>query len=229
MKQFKFVAVAILLIGAVNAWADDAKPAEQRVHVSLLSVDNSKLGTDIKVAPADYPGGVFVKIKEGFSERPISASIFAAKLKKLGFKIVDKPEDADVIFRVGSINISFREIEQNADGIDARKVDLIAGTVGTAIATGGISLLVATDWSGFGNTRPENKIMLVILENPKTGKQSETAITGIIKADESGVKATIATFNILSDEWMIAHVVGYTDDQKDNLQPAPASAVSASK
>lgn len=229
MKQFKFVAEVILLIGAVNAWADDAKPAEQPVHVSLLSVDNSKLGADIKISPADYPNGVFVRVKELFGERPVSASIFASKLKKLGFKIADKAENSDVIFRVGSVNINFKEIDQNVDGIDARKVDQIAGTVGTAIATGGLSLIVATDWSGFGNARPENKIMLVSLENPTTGKQTGTMITGIIKADESGVNATIATFNILSDEWMKAHVVGYTGNKDGDLPSTPASAVSASK
>lgn len=230
MKQFKYIAAAILLIGAVNAWADDAKPAEQPVHVSLLSVDSSKLGADVKVSPADYPGGVFVRVKEVFGERPVSASIFAAELNKIGFKIADKAENADAVFMISSTDINFKEIDQSANGIDARKVDAIAGVVGTAVATGGWSLL-ATDWSRLGNARPINTMMMVSIANPKNMKENrlDTMITGVVKASESSAKATRATFDLLSDEWMKAHVVGYTGNKDADLPSAPASAVSASK
>ena len=229
MKRAKFIAAAILLIGAANACADDARPAEQP-NVGLVSVDNSKLGVDLKIASTNYPNGVFVQVDEVFGSRPVSASIFAAELKKIGFKIADKAENADAVFMISSTDINFKEIDQSANGIDARKVDAIAGVVGTAVATGGWSLFV-TDWSRLGNARPVNSMMIVSIADPKNMKKTrvDTMITGVIKIGESSAQATRATFEILSDEWMKAHVVGYTGNKDSNLQSAPASAVSASK
>ena len=219
MKQFKFVGAAILLIGAVNAWAEDAKPAEQQYHVSMLQ-PKILAGADVKISPPDYPNGVFVRVKEMFGERPVSSSIFAEKLQKLGFKIAGKAETADTVFLIRSTTINFKEIEQNADGINVRRADVIAGTVGTAIATGGLSLL-ATDWSAFGDARPIYTDMVVFIEDPKKNSSIETAMNGAIKTDATNAQVTRVEFELFSDEWLKEHVVdlaGSRDESVNKVQ-----------
>lgn len=220
MKQFKFVAAAILLCGAVNAPADDSKlDAQQQYHVSMLQ-PKILAGADVKISPADYPNGVFVRVKELFGERQVSASIFAEKLRKVGFRIANKVEDADVVFVIRSSTINFKEIDQNADGINARRTDVIAGTVGAAIATGGLSLL-ATDWSAFGDARPIYTDMVVNIENPKINSSIATAMNGAIKTDVANAQVTRVEFEQFSDEWLKEHVVdlaGSRDESVNKVQ-----------
>ncbi|OIR08989.1 hypothetical protein GALL_89840 [mine drainage metagenome] len=205
MKLVKFIVAAVLLISAASAWADDAEPAGQQYHVSMLQ-PKILAGADVKISPADYPNGVFVRVKEMFGERPVSASIFAEKLQKLGFKIAGKAENADAVFLIRSSTINFKEIDQNADGFNARRADVIAGTVGAAIATGGLSLL-ATDWSAFGDARPIYTDMVVFIENPKHSSSIETSLNGAIKTDAANAKVTRVEFELFSDEWLKEHVI----------------------
>ncbi len=108
MKQFKFVVAAILLmIGAVNTWAEDVKPAEQPIHVSLMSVDSSG-DSDIKIAPADYANGIFVSAESGafwkWTYCPVSSEIFAAKLQQLGFIFVAEPSASKKLNRMPTVS-----------------------------------------------------------------------------------------------------------------------------
>ena len=205
MKPVIFIAAAVLLISAANASADDGTHAEQQYHVSMLQPKILE-GADVRISPADYPNGVFVRVKELFGERPISASIFAEKLRKVGFKIAYKVEDADAVFVIRSSTINFKEIDQNADGINARRADVIAGTVGAAIATEGLSLLT-TDWSAFGDARPIYTDMVVNIESPKKNSSIATAMNGAIKTDVANAQVTRVEFELFSDEWLKEHVV----------------------
>lgn len=219
MKPVKFIAAAVLLISAASASADDATPAGQQYHVSMLQPKILE-GADVRISPADYPNGVFVRVKEMFGERPVSASIFAEKLRKVGFRIADKVEDADVVFVIRSSTINFKEIDQNADGINARRADVIAGTVGAAIATGGLSLLT-TDWSAFGDARPIYTDMVVNIENPKKSSSIATAMNGAIKTDVANAKVTSVESELFSEEWLKEHVIdfaGSSDESVNKLQ-----------
>lgn len=228
MKQFKFVAAALMLmVGVANAWADEPKPVEQAIHAQLVKVDNSGAGANVKISPDQYPNGVFVQAKELFGERPVTSAIFANKLHSLGFKIAEKAEDADVVFLIRSSTINFKEIDQNVDGVDARKTDRIAGAAIAALATGGLSLL-ATDLSFSGNKKPVYTDMVVFLKDPKKTSSTTTLITGSIKTDASNAKVTRATFEIFSEEWLKAHVTGYADRKDINTQPVSAASVTQS-
>lgn len=145
MKQMLLIGVFALPIGA--AQADEVKQAAApQAHAQVVSATSLSVGKDIKVLPSDYPNGVFVRVKELFGERPVSASIFAAILREHGFKIADKAEDADVVVLIRSSEFNFKDIDQNTGSVSAQKIDGVAGAAISALATGGLSLL-ATDFS----------------------------------------------------------------------------------
>ncbi len=205
MKQVRLVVAGLMMIAAGMAMADEAKQAQ--VHAVLTSIDPSVLGADVKIAPGDYPNGVFVRVKELFGERPVSSRIFADKLRARGFKIAESAEKADAALLVRSSSIDFKEIDNDSDSmISANKADAAAGIVITAVATGGLSLL-SSDYSALGNSKPIYQLMSVYIEPAnKDLKEKETAISGAIKADARNAKVTRAFFDIMSDEWLKAHL-----------------------
>ena len=216
--KFKFVvAVVFMMMIGVSAWADDVKPAEPAVLAALSQM--KQYGDDIKITPTDYPNGVFVRIKEWSGERPISASIFAGKLRSAGFKIADKAEDADAVIMVGG-SMSFSEIDKGIDGgISAGKADVIIGAVIGAISTNGLNLVGNTDWAALGNSKPSYTNLGVSITNQKKKGFMATGVTGTFKCNASGVKAAAAEFDLDSDQWLKDFVVA---DGAKNLLPASA-------
>ncbi len=211
MKQI--IAAVLMLIGFGVVQAEEVKPAEP-VHAYLVSVNSSKTGADVKISPSDYPNGVYVLIKNWSKELLISESIFDDKLRAQGFKIADKPENADATFRIASSTISFKDIDQNASSIAARKVDGVTGAVISAIATGGLSIL-STDYSFFGNQKAIYNNMLVEIASSKKSvdKPKVTVTNASIKMDADNVLATRVSYEIMVDEWLKAHLVNYGASQ----------------
>ena len=221
MKQMLFVGVFVLCFGA--AQADEVKrAAASQAHAQVISATSLPVGHDLKVSPSDYPNGVFVRVKEVFGERPVSASIFAAMLHERGFKIADKAEDADVVMLIRSSTFNFKDIDQNSGSVSAQKVDGVAGAAITAIATGGLSLL-ATDFSFLSNKKPVYASMSVLLSPTKNGdfKEQETGVTGSIKVDGS-VQGTRESFVLFSNEWFKMHL-------RNSNAAQPVSAVTPAK
>ncbi len=217
MKQVKLVVAGLMIISSSMVIADEAKQAAPpQAHVVLTSINPLAFGSDIKVGPSDYPNGVFVRVKEIFGERPVSSRIFADKLRSRGFKIAEFAEKADVIFTVRSSSIDFKEIDSNSDSmISGNRADAAAGIVITAVVTGGISLL-SSDYSALGNSKPIYQSMSIFIEpTNKDLKAFETGLDGAIKADARNAKVTRAFFDIMSDEWLKAHL-----RQDDGAQPA---------
>lgn len=205
MKYAMIVIALLLNIGP--AYAEDAQqtaPAKYRV---VLTEIKHHAGAETKIAPNDYPNGVFVKVKEMFGERPISAGIFADKMKANGFKIAESAEKADVIITIRSSEINFKEIDQNSDSmISGNKADAAAGIVITAVVTGGLSLL-SSDYSGLANSKPVYQSMTIFIEPTAKGSESTTTVTtGAIKTDARNAKVTRAFFEIMADEWFKQHL-----------------------
>lgn len=218
MKQMLLISVFALFFG--TAQADEVRQAAApQAHAQLISATSLPVGQDFKVSPSDYPNGVFVRVKEVFGERPVSASIFAAMLRERGFKIADKADDADVVVLIRSGTFNFKDIDQNAGSISAHKIDGVAGAALAAFATGGISLF-ATDFSFLGNTRPVYASMTVYVTTTKKGenKEQETGLTGAIKVDGT-VQGTRESFVLFSNEWFKMHL-----RNADAAQPASAVA-----
>lgn len=205
MKFKVFAAVLAVWIG--GACAEEMKQPVTQARVVLTQIDTSGAGAEVKVAPDDYPNGVFVRVKEMFGERPISAGIFADKLRAKGFKIAESAEKADVIFTIRSSSIDFKEIDQDADSmISGNKADAAAGIVITAVATGGLSLL-SSDFSDLSNQKPVFQLMtLFVKPTAKDSAEITTITSGAIKADARNAKVTRAFFEVMSDEWLKAHV-----------------------
>jgi hypothetical protein len=205
MKQMLWIGVFALLSWV--AQADEVKQAvAQQAHAQVVSATSLSVGKDFKVSPNDYPNGVFVRVKELFGERPVSASIFAAILREHGFKIADKAEDADVVVLVRSSEFNFKAIDQNTGSVSAQKIDGVAGAAISALATGGLSLL-STDFSFLGNKKPICASMTVTLTSSKNGVVTEqtTGLTGSIKVDGT-VQGTRDSFVLFSDEWLKMHL-----------------------
>jgi len=219
MKKMMFA--AMLLVSVLSsAYAEEVKPTAEQFHVAVGSVDTSGLGADVKVSPSDYPNGVYVLVKEAFGERPVSASIFADKLRAKGFKIAEKKDDADVIVRVISTTLNFKDIEQNSDSVSAQKIDGAIGTVGAAMLTGGLSLLV-TDYSYLSNNKPVYTTLMVMFEPGKlAGKTKETFMAATTKADARNHLVTRFTFELMTDEWLKAHL---HNDEAALATPASAA------
>lgn len=200
MKQMPLVGVFALFFGA--AQADEVKQAASpQAHAQFISAASLSVGQDFIVSPSDFPNGVFVRVKEVFGERLVSASIFAAMLHERGFKIADKAEDADVVILIRSSTFNFKDIDQNSGSVAAQKVDGVADAAIGAIATGGLSLL-ATDFSFLSNKKPVYASMSVLLSTTKNGdaKEQETGLTGSIKVDGS-VLGSRESFVLFSNEW----------------------------
>jgi hypothetical protein len=224
----KMILAVAMTIGFGAALAEETKPAEP-VHAYLVSVDTSKHGADIKLSPSDYPNGVYVLIKEFSGERPGSEAIFADKLRAHGFKIADKAENADAIFRVGSSSISFKDIDQNTNSVAARKVDGVTGAVISAVATGGISLLT-TDLSFLGNKKPVyNNMIVEIVSGSKKEGVKITVMNASIKTDADNAQVTRVSFEIMLDEWLKAHLSNYVASQPASVVAPAQSLADAAK
>jgi len=219
--MIKLLLVLAMLFGFGVALADDVKKVDEPVHVTLVSVDTTKAGANVKISPNDYPKGVFVRVKEMFGERPVSAAIFAGKLRAQGFKIVEKAEDANVVFTIRSSTLNFKDIDANTDSIAANKADGVAGLVGAAVLTGGLSLLVS-DYSFLSNKKPVYTDMTIRIEPSKEDKFTLTAAT--IKTDASNNKVTRVSFEIMADEWIKAHL-----SKVESVQPASSSNPAATR
>lgn len=222
MRKMIFV-VAMLMVGFGVAQAGDAKKVDE-VHVTLVSVEHIE-GADIKISPSDYPNGVFVRVKEMWGERPVSAAIFAEKLRAKGFKITEKAEDADVVLLVRSGSLNFKDIDESTDSIAANKLDGMAGVAGAALVTGGLSLLVS-DYSFLGNSKPIYSDMIVRFEpGKKTDVSKVTALAGAIKTDANNHMVTRASFEVLTDEWLKAHLKGNAVQPATSTPPKEDNAV----
>lgn len=203
------IIVITLLLNIGLAYAEDAQPeAQPKFRVALTEIKHHA-GAEVKIAPSDYPNGVFVKVKEMFGERPVSAGIFADKLKTNGFKIAESAEKADMVLIIRSSEINFKEIDQDSNSmISGNKADAAAGIVITAVATGGLSLL-SSDYSGLSNSKPVYQSMTIFIEPTTKGVASITTVTtGAIKAEARNAKVTRAFFDIMADEWLKQHVAG---------------------
>lgn len=221
MKQMLLISVFALFFGA--AQADEVKQvAATQAHAQVVSAASLPVGKDFRVSPSDYPNGVFVRVKEVFGERPVSASIFAEMLRERGFKIADNADDADVVVLIRSGTFNFKDIDQNSGSVAAQKIDGVAGAAIAAIATGGLSLL-ATDFSFLSNKKPVYASMSVFLSTTKKGenKEQETGLTGAIKVDGT-VQGTRESFVLFSNEWFKMHL-------RDADATQPASAVAPAK
>jgi len=211
----KMILVLAMLFGSGVAQADDVKKPDEPIHVTLVSADTTKAGANVKISPIDYPKGIFVRVKEMFGERPVSASIFAGKLRAQGFKIAEKADDADVVFTIRSSTLNFKDIDESKDSIAANKADGVAGLVGAAVLTGGLSLLVS-DYSFLSNKKPVYTDMTIRIEPSKEDKFTLT--TAAIKTDAGNHKVTQVSFEIMADEWIKAHV-----SKAASAQPASAA------
>lgn len=204
----KYAMIVIALLFNIGlAYAEDVQQAAQpKFRVALTEIKHHA-GAEVRIAPNDYPNGVFVKVKEMFGERPVSAGIFADRLKGNGFKIAESPEKADMILIIRSSEINFKEIDQDSDTmISGNKADAAAGIVITAVATGGLSLLSA-DYSGLANSKPVYQSMTIFIEPTAKGVDSKTTVTtGAIRTDARNAKVTRAFFEIMADEWLKQHV-----------------------
>lgn len=200
----RLVLAVVLMVSLNGVYAEEVKQAEQQpVHVALISAETTS-GADLKVSPSDYPNGIFIKVNRG--GLPKSAAIFADKLRAHGFKIADTAENADVLFKVGSTTINFKDIENNTDSIAPQKIDGVAGAVIAGVFTGGLSLLV-TDYSFLSNNKPTHADMWVNVESGKKEKQDkDTFLSGTIKADASNSTVTRASFDLMSEAWLKAHL-----------------------
>jgi hypothetical protein len=225
MNRAISIAALALVVGGAQA-ADVKQAATPQAHAQVVSATSLSVGKDFKVSPSDYPNGVFVRVKEVFGERPISASLFAAMLHERGFKIADKAENADVVMLIRSSTFNFKDIDQNSGSVSAQKVDGVAGAAIAAIATGGLSLL-ATDFSFLSNKKPVYASMSVLLSATKNGdaKEQETGLTGSIKGDGS-VQGTRESFILFSNEWFKMHVRN-TDVEQPAFSAAPAKTMDA--
>lgn len=218
MKQMLLIGAFALFIGV--AQADEEKQAAAiQAHAQLVSATSLSVGQDFKVSPSDYPKGVFVRVKEIFGERPVSASIFAAMLSERGFMIADKADDADVVILIRSGTFNFKDIDQNTATVSAQKIDGIAGAAMSALATGGLSLF-ATDFSFLNSKKPVYASMLVYLTTTRNGesKEQETGLTGSVRVDGT-VQGTREAFVLFSNEWLKMHL-----RDADGVQPASAVA-----
>lgn len=202
----KLILIAALMFTFGQAQAEESKPKSQ-VHVNLVSLDTTRLGADlVLLQPNDYPKGVFVQVKEMFGERPISTAIFAEKLHAHGYKIALNKEDADVTILVGSSTINFKDIERGADSISASQIDSAVGIVGTAVLTGGFSLLW-TDYSAFNNTKAVyTDLSVAVVFDDKSGVKKYTLMTAGIKTDASSNQVTRVFFETMSEEWLKVHL-----------------------
>lgn len=221
MKQMLCIAVGVLFFGAAHA--ENVKPvAAPQAHAQVVSATSLSVGKDFKISPSDYPNGVFVRVKELFGERPVSASIFAAMLREHGFKIADKAENADVVMLIRSSEFNFKDIDQNSGSVSTQKVDGIAGAAISAIATGGLSLL-STDFSFLSNRKPVYESLTVLLTPTRNGESKEqvTGLTGSVKVDGSA-QGTRDSFVLFSNEWLKMHL-------RDADAAQPASAVAPAK
>ncbi len=123
-------------------------------------------------------------------------------------------------FKIASSTISFKDIDQNASSIAARKVDGVTGAVISAIATGGLSIL-STDYSFFGNQKPiYNNMLVEIASSRKSDDKPKISVTNAsIKTDADNALVTRISYEIVVDEWLKAHLVNYVA-----LQPISAVA-----
>jgi hypothetical protein len=216
MKKMLLIVAFALFIGV--AQADEIRQAAAiQAHAQLVSATSLSVGQDFKISPSDYPKGIFVRVKEIFGERPVSASIFAAMLSERGFKIVDKADDADVVILIRSGTFNFKDIDQNIGTVSAQKIDGIAGAAMSAIATGGLSLF-ATDFSFLNSKKPVYASMSVYLTTTRNGenKEQETGLTGSVRVDGT-VQGTREAFVLFSHEWFKMHL-----RSEDAAQPAAA-------
>ena len=139
-----------LVIGAQSVIAEEDKKPDAPVHVTVVTMNKDYSKPNLKLSPSNYPKGIYVIVKETFGERPKSAAIFAEHLRNAGFKIADKPENADAVFLTRSASINFKDIEENSSSISAARKDQAIGTIGAAVLSGGLSLLVS-DFSFLSN------------------------------------------------------------------------------
>lgn len=151
---------------------------------------------------SDLKKGVFVTVVGGWSTTFHKTSSFVKdQLVLKGIKVVDRPEDADIGLQIAPIAFPMDEVETGmASGFDKER---LATMVGTAILTGGISLLGET-WRKSNNGGGGQVIIDArISNNPKVssrGKLSSESddrdifTTLVYRANQSGPEASAAVF-----------------------------------
>jgi len=201
---------ASIAIAPFGAYAEEAPAFEYK----LISISD-RFGGDIKVHSKDLPNGLFVTAVGGWSATySKAASMLKAKLIEQGFKVVDKPEDADIGIQVVPVSFNLEEVEAGIDaGFDkANAAVFVAG----AILTGGITLVseiarpdtpVGSPVKGSIETRIFTKPR--IKSNGKlSGEDDESIFTDMVfQSNDEGYRRSTAAFQSFIEKLVENHFV----------------------
>jgi hypothetical protein len=223
----KYILGFALVIGAQSIMADEVKKADASVHITIVKINPvvNVRAANVKISPSDYPKGVYVIATEVFGERPKSAGLFANKLRQAGFKITETKESADLILNIGSTTMNFKEIEESASSVISNNGDRVAGLIGGAVLTGGLSLLVS-DYSFLDKTKPFYADMIVHIGQGKEDKDF-TMVNATLKTDAKNYQTTQACFEVMIDAWVKAYVLSEVSNSNVVSGVAAASSITA--
>lgn len=197
--------ILVLPIFFTSAFASESVADNNAVDLKfnlVSSTDKASVDPVHKIIASDLKKGVFVTVVGGWSTTFHKTSSFVKeRLVSKGIKVVDKPEDAEIGLQILPISFQMDEVETGmAAGIDKEH---LVSLVGTAIFTGGISLLGET-WRKSASTGGGQVILDArFFKNPKIssrGKLSsesddvEIVSTLVYSANKSGPDVSTAAF-----------------------------------
>jgi len=210
--MFKAILLAAsIALASFGAYAEEAAPA---FEYKLISISD-RFGGDIKVHSQDMPNGIFVTAVGGWSSTYNKAArMLSEKLKAQGFKVVDKPEDADIGIQIVPISFNLEEVETGIDaGFDkANAAVFVAG----AFLTGGITIISELSRPDTPIAGPvKGSIETRIFTKPKvngrgkmSGDDDQSVFTDMVfQSNDEGFKRSTAAYQSFIERLVKDHFI----------------------
>lgn len=200
--------LAILLAGF--AVAEEVKD----YHVQIEPASRAPFTDAFKIKPSDAPNGIYIVAISGWSSTyPNVANIVKDKFRAHGFVVTENIENADLGLSISTIGMPIEDVETNVTHINK---EFVAGQVGAAILTGGISL-IASGMHLTGKAKGIGTIAGTVSKGPLklTGRKRidsdkvlyQAMIGSKFAADETNAMVHTQLFNTVLDSFMTEYTM----------------------
>ena len=195
---------------AILALSGGVKAEEQKnYHIQTELTGPNSYSDTFKISPADAPHGIYIIAWAGMtSTYPLVADMIKAKFRAQGFVIADKLEEADLGINFGGYGLPIDDINDKVTHVSK---EFVAASIGSAMLTGGISL-ISTGISFIGKAKGQSILEGAVYKAPlklnwrgRVDAETDKKLgnTGLkYTADESNADVSLALFAMLLNEWM---------------------------
>jgi hypothetical protein len=174
MSKIIILGIAASLCFSASTFAEEVK---NNLQVNIASVADKGFGDKVdKINASDLKNGVFIIVNGGWSTVYSKATqLVKDRFSEKGIKVADKPEDADIGIQIMDVAFDMNQVESGQEqGVNK---EYVSSVIGSAIFTGGVSLIGEVFRGGGGDTK-STSLMSMLCRKPTLSSRNKMSGDG---------------------------------------------------